>query len=143
MKNKILFYALLGLVTLVGNAQSEDPKSQIEKGVTELYEAMVTQNKTKLDKLTMKDLTYGHSSGTIENKKEYIEAIMTGSFDFSSIIPEDHRVIISGDTGISRHLFVAKGTNNGEPADVRIGVMMTWQKIKNKWLLLARQAYKL
>ncbi|WP_209400099.1 nuclear transport factor 2 family protein [Pseudozobellia sp. WGM2] len=143
MKNKILFYALLGLVTLVGNAQSEYPKSQIEKGVTELYEAMVTQNKTKLDKLTMTDLTYGHSSGTIENKKEYIEAIMTGSFDFSSIIPEDHSVIISGDTGISRHLFVAKGTNNGEPADVRIGVMMTWQKIKNKWLLLARQAYKL
>lgn len=143
MKYKIISFVFVGLIGILGHAQSIDEKAQIEKNVNELYTAMVSQDKNVLQKLTMDVLTYGHSSGTIENKSEYVNAVMTGSFDFHSIIPEDQEITISGDTGISRHFFVAKGTNNGEDANVRIGVLMTWQKIKNKWLLLARQAYKL
>ena len=131
-----LFLAFLQL-----NAQSDIQR--IEKGVEKLYEAMVNKDEKNLMHLTSKQLTYGHSSGTIENKEQYIEAVMTGSFDFFSIIPENQTIYISKDIGIARHIFVATGTNNGEKADVRIGVLMTWQKQGDNWQLLARQAYKL
>lgn len=142
MKNRILLFVLVGLMTTFTFAQSKD-EAKIDANVKKLYEAMVSQNKSVLENLTSEKLTYGHSSGTIEDKSEYVEAVLTGSFDFFSITPEEQKITVSGDTGIARHIFVANGTNNGEKADVRIGVMMTWQKKSGKWLLLARQAYKL
>lgn len=44
---------------------------------------------------------------------------------------------------IVRHIFNAKGMNNGNAVDVHIGVLMAFQKQHGKWKLLARQAYKL
>ncbi len=139
IKKSLSLFLLLAFLQL--NAQTD--AQRIEKGVEKLYEAMVNKDKKGLMHLTSKQLTYGHSSGTIENREEYVEAVLTGSFDFFSIIPEDQTIYISNDTGIARHIFVATGTNNGEKADVRIGVLMTWQKQGDNWQLLARQAYKL
>lgn len=138
-KMSLSLFFLLAFLQL--NAQSDIQR--IEKGVEKLYEAMVNKDEKGLMHLTSKQLTYGHSSGTIENKEQYIEAVMTGSFDFFSIIPENQTIYISKDIGIARHIFVANGTNNGEKEDVRIGVLMTWQKQGDNWQLLARQAYKL
>ncbi|SHI92001.1 nuclear transport factor 2 family protein [Pseudozobellia thermophila] len=143
MKKTIYLYAFLGLFTACVQAQSNTDKKNIETGVGALYAAMVARDGAALQKLTDDKLTYGHSSGTLENKEEYIEAVLKGPFDFFSILPEDQTIAISGDVGIVRHIFVAKGTNDGKDADVRIGVMMTWQKKNNEWRLLARQAYKL
>ena len=116
---------------------------KITEGVQSLYGAMVSKDRPALERLTAKDLTYGHSSGTIENKLEYVEAVMSGPFDFLSIKPIDQSIQITHDTAIARHIFKAKGINDGVDTDVRIGVMMTWLKQKGKWVLLARQAYKL
>lgn len=137
-------WAVVGLFSLVSCAQSSSTdEGQITAGVDTLYEAMVSKDKTTLENLTAEDLTYGHSSGTLENKGQYVAAVMTGSFEFISITPVDQSIEISGDTAIVRHIFDAKGVNNGTATDVHIGVMMAWQKQKGNWLLLARQAYKL
>jgi hypothetical protein len=40
-------------------------------------------------------------------------------------------------------VFNGKGTNNGAPADVKIGILQVWQKKGGAWKLLARQAVKL
>ena len=137
-------WAVVGLFSLVSCAQnSSNDEGQITAGVDSLYEAMVSKDKTSLENLTAKNLTYGHPSATLENKGQYVSAVMTGSFEFISITPVDQSIEISGDTAIVRHIFEAKGVNDGTPTDVRIGVMMTWQKQKGNWILLARQAYKL
>lgn len=133
----------VGLFTALGHAQSNADRMQIEKQVGDLYVAMISKDGDRLRQLTDDKLSYGHSSGALENKEEYIGAVLTGPFDFFSIVPEEQTVTVSGDTGIVRHIFVAKGTQNGKDADVRIGVMMTWQKKNGTWRLLARQAYKL
>jgi hypothetical protein len=50
---------------------------------------------------------------------------------------------ISGKNAVVRHLFITKGSNDGKMTDVRIGVLMVFQKKNGHWKLLARQAYKL
>jgi ketosteroid isomerase-like protein len=56
----------------------------------------------------------------------------------------DQTITISGNTAIVRHIFMAKGTNAGEPVDVRIGNVQVYQRQEDgKLRLLARQAYKL
>ena len=137
-------WAVIGLFSLVSCAQSSaTDEGEITAKVDDLYGAMVSKDRNVLENLTAKNLTYGHSSGTLENKSQYVEAVMTGPFDFLAIKPVDQSIEISGDTAIVRHIFEAKGVNDGVDADVRIGILMTWQKQKGSWLLLARQAYKL
>lgn len=125
------------------SAQNKDKNvAKIEETVAELYKAMVDKEKSILQNLTMDKLTYGHSSGTIENKAEYVDGVLNGAFQFTDIAPMDQTISIANKVGVVRHIFVAKGTNNGRPADVRIGCLLIFKK-EGRWKLLARQAYKL
>ncbi|WP_419212035.1 nuclear transport factor 2 family protein [Maribacter sp. X9] len=114
----------------------------IENTVTKLYSAMVAKNKYILEDLTDEQLTYGHSSGIIENKSQYVDGVLNGVFQFSSITPKEQTVSVTGNVGVVRHVFEAQGTNKGKSADVRIGCLLIFKKT-GRWKLLARQAYKL
>lgn len=138
--NKAFCLVLFFFLTVFSHAQNND---ELETVVDELYTAMVDKDKSVLKKLTADKLTYGHSSGTLEDKSQFIEAVMNGSFDYISITPEDQKIIISGDVALVRHIFVTKALNEGKPIDIRIGNLMTFQKLNGIWKLLARQAYKL
>ncbi len=143
MKKRNFLSIILAFSTIIVFAQSNNDQQKLDTAVKELYRAMVDKDGKTLENLTAEDLTYGHSSGKIEDKTQYIDAVLNGTFEFGSIVPEEQNIYISGKTAIVRHIFVAEGTNDGEPANVRIGVMMTYQKQGGKWKLLARQAYKL
>ena len=93
--------------------------------------------------MTSEVLTYGHSSGNVQDREEFIDDLINGPFDFLSIDTSDESIHILGDTAIVRHVLSAKGMNKGEPADVHIGIILVFQKKNGKLQLLARQAYKL
>ena len=137
----LLVILLSPLISIAQNSETDHKK--VESVVSDLYRAMVERDKGTLENLTAEDLSYGHSSGTIENKSEYIGAVLSGPFEFISIYPADQTITISGDMAIVRHIFKAKGINDGNAVDVNIGVLMAFQKQHGKWKLLARQAYKL
>jgi hypothetical protein len=42
-----------------------------------------------------------------------------------------------------RHILSAHTKDGGIDRDIKIGIMLVWQKQKNNWILIARQAYKL
>lgn len=128
------------------NLMAQNHKNEIaniETTVAEIYTAMVVKNIDVLENLTAEKLTYGHSSGKIENKAEYVDGVLNGAFQFTSITPIDQTISISKDVGVVRHIFKGEGTNNGTPAKVNIGCVLIFQKDKDNWKLLARQAYKL
>ena len=99
---------------------------RVALAINDLSQAMVNRDRTALQNLMMEELTYGHSSGKIENKQEFIDEVVNGDFDF-----------------ISRHFFHTKALSAGKPVDIRIGNMMVLRKQKGQWKILARQAYKL
>lgn len=144
MRKQIMALLLLWCCALTVHAQtSQSDKDKIENAVAVLYEAMVNKDRAILEKVTSEKLSYGHSSGTIEDKQTYVEAVMSGPFDFVSITPKDLTISISNTTAVVRHIFEAEGINAGEPVDVRIGAMLIFLKQQDNWKLLARQAYKL
>jgi ketosteroid isomerase-like protein len=111
--------------------------------IEELSRAMVDRDKAVLENLVMDEMTYGHSSGKIENKTEFIEEVVNGAFDFISINPSEQTIYLSGDTAVVRHIFNAKAVNDGTQADIRIGNILVLKRNKGRWKVLARQAYKL
>ena len=96
-----------------------------------------------LESLTAEELSYGHSGGKVENKTQFITALVSGTVDFISIDITDQKITVAGKNAIVRNMYAAKLTNEGKPVELKIGTLMVWQKIKGNWKLLARQGYKL
>lgn len=144
-----LFFLFFG--SLIVSAQNtnhsikkQDDKALVEAVVEELNQAMVDRDAASLQKLTMEELSYGHSSGKIEKKQEFIAAVVYGDFDFISTKTQSQTLFFSGkETAVVRHIFEIEALSNGKPVEIRIGNMMVFRKHKNLWKLLARQAYKL
>lgn len=141
---RVWFPALLLCLTslaLLGQKKDEDA---IARAVRQLNQAMIDGNQIALEQLTASQLSYGHSSGLIEDKNAYITAIIDGTSGFTSIDLTEQTISISGDVALVRHKFTAGTDNKGQqPGTVKLTVLQVWQKQKGKWLLLARQAAKL
>jgi ketosteroid isomerase-like protein len=103
---------------------------------------MVDPDKDVLDKLTAEDLSYGHSSGLIQTKEEFIDALTSGKSDFVNIDLTQQTVKIVGNNAIVRHIFSAVTNDGGRAGTTKLSVLMVWQEQNGKWKLLARQATK-
>jgi hypothetical protein len=131
---------LLMLVTGVNSfAQSKDETS-VAEAVEALKKAMLDADKTNLEKYTAPELSYGHSSGKVESRTEFVEALVTGKSDFVSINLADQTIKIVGNTAIVRHTLSGETNDNGNRGTVKLFVLTVWQKQKGQWKLLARQA---
>lgn len=138
MKN-LLTIALFMSVTFAF-AQAE---KEVEARVNELRLALIDPTVAKLGEISSMDLSYGHSSGKMENQAQFIEALVSGTSDFASASFENQTIQVKNNLAIVRHNLVADVLDGGKANSIKIGVMLVWQKEKGSWKLLARQAYKL
>ena len=124
-------------------AQKKDEQA-VAEAVRRLNQAMIDANQIALEELTSEKLSYGHSSGLIENKESYVTAIVDGTFGFTTIDLTDQTIALSDNVAIVRHKFLAATDDRGkEPGTAKLSVLQIWQKEKGKWVLLARQATKI
>ena len=103
---------------------------------------MIDADKAALEKLTADDLSYGHSSGRVENKTEFIESLVSGKSDFLSMDLTNQTVKVSGNTAIVRHNLSGNINDGGNPGTVKLFVMLVWVKQGKQWKLLGRQAVR-
>ncbi len=143
MKKTALLTLCLLLQTIMITAQNKDEQA-IATCVTKLNQAMIDGNQIMLDELASEKLSYGHSSGLIENKETFVTSIVNGKFGFSSIDLTEQTIITSKDIAIVRHKFLAATDDKGkDPGTAKLSVMQVWQKEKGKWVLIGRQATKI
>lgn len=140
MKHNIL---LLIAIAFCVNANAQHSHSnQVEKAVSQFINALENSDLKTLNSIAAPRLTYGHSSGKVENKEQFLQTFKTGASDFVKIKITDQTIDITGRTAIVRHLFDADTNDNNKPGHVTLKIMTVWQKQGSKWLLLARQAVK-
>lgn len=141
---KKTFFALLffTILSMVSKAQSADEK-QVANAVEQFKKALIDGNGQELDKLTSASLSYGHSSGKIEDKTEFIKSLTSGTSDFLTIDLSGQNIRVSDQTAIVRHQLSGNINDNGKAGTVKLGVMLIWQKRQGQWKLLARQAFKI
>ena len=134
---------LIACLMLVGNtfAQTKSEKA-VAAAVEFMRKAMVDGDRANLNALAADDLSYGHSSGKIQNKTEFVEAIASGASDFVTIELTEQTIKVTGTTAIVRHKLTAQTNDGGKPGNVVLGIMLVFQKQKGEWKLLGRQAFK-
>jgi hypothetical protein len=142
MKKLILLSTLFIFNLSFINAQSAE-ETKVSETVEMLRKAMINPDKAIFEKIIHQDLSYGHSSGNIETKTMFIEALVSGNSDFKTIDLTEQTVKIVGNTAIVRHKLFAETANKGIPSTTKLNVLLIFQKVKGNWVLLARQAAKI
>lgn len=141
MKHSLIAILLLSSVMIAG-AQSKSER-QVAEAVQQLRKAMVDADTMMLYKLTLPKLTYGHSSGHVEDRHEFIGNIASGKSDFVTIDLSEQIITTNGKTAWVRHTLIAATNDSGKPGTVKLHILTVWQKTGGKWRLLARQAVKI
>lgn len=140
---KLYFVIIIFLgLSFSANCQSKREK-EVAAAVEVLKKGIVDANKNLLESITADQLVYGHSSGKVQNKTEFIAEIISGQPDYLSVDLTDQTISISGKVAIVRHIYSSETMNNGVSGHIKIGNMLILQKQHGKWKLLARQAYKI
>ncbi|MCX2574522.1 nuclear transport factor 2 family protein [Pedobacter sandarakinus] len=116
---------------------------EVETTVSKLKQLMILPDSLALNKLISNQLSYGHSSGKVQNKQEFMHSLLSGESDFVDIELSDQKVTIENNTALVRHTLLAKTNDRNIPGNVRLYILLIFTKEKNSWKLLGRQAVKL
>lgn len=141
MKKLLLLICLF--TTLCASAQSDADK--VLQRVQELTNAIFSaKDSAVIDGLLAEEVTYGHSSGKIENRQEMIQGAVHSGLTFSNIVVGTPTIFFQSKAAIVRHEFTANAVDAaGKQSVLHIGVLQVWVKQKGNWKLTARQAVKI
>lgn len=135
------FLLVIVLIASINNkslAQSKDEK-EVATAVENFRKALIDGDSTQLNMLTSDSITYGHSSGLVQRKPEFIHSFTSGASDFVTIDLQDQTIQLFDNTAIVRNTLTAQTNDNNKPGNVKLKILMIWQKQKGKWILIARQ----
>ena len=118
-------------------------EADVAKAVETLRQALLDGKKEALENITHENLTYGHSSGQIENRAEFVDALVTGKSDFTAITLSEQVIKITGNVATVRHKLAGDNLNHGTNGKLNLSVLLVFIKEKGEWKLLARQAVKI
>mgnify|MGYP002398194742 CR=1 FL=1 len=103
-----------------------------------------TKDSLTLEKLLAKQVTYGHSHGNLQTRKQAIDGAVHNQSTYSDTAISDMTVIAEGTTAIVRYLFKAnEHKKDGTVVPLNFTIMMVWIKEKGDWKLMGRQAVSL
>lgn len=140
---KTFTLSILAVIVLSLSLQAQTKSEKDVAATVESFRlALINPDSTTLSKLVTDDLTYGHSSGKIEDKKTFMNTLLTGQSDFVTIDLTNQTIIVHGKTAIVRHILSANTKDNNTPGTVKLAVLTVWVKEHHQWRLLARQAVR-
>ena len=146
MKQATILLCLL-LVGFGSFAQSKEER-QILANTYSVHRAVFGKDRDSKDSLTLENLfaeeiTYGHSSAKIQNRKEAIDGCVSNKSAYT-IQPISISVMVNGGTATTRYLLVGTETKaDGTVGQLNLHILQVWVKTKAGWKMMARQAVKL
>lgn len=123
-------------------AQSAE-EGAVTQAVEALRKAMFARDPKQFEELISEKVSYGHSAGRIENKKQFIDAALANKSVMKSLTFTDQTIQANGDYAIVRNTYNGVSELEGKTNNTKIGVLMVWAKEGGTWRLYARQAYRL
>lgn len=138
MLKKLIIFSSLIFIANISFAQ----RNEVENAVNKLTKLMITPDSVALDQLILNNLSYGHSSGKVQSKAEFLHSLLSNESDFVDINLTDQTIVLQNKTALVRHTLNAKTNDKNVPGNVKLYILLIWSKEKAGWKLLGRQAVK-
>jgi hypothetical protein len=116
----------------------------LKDAMKKLDKALVEKDFSTLQSLLHNDVSYGHSSGWVENKQDIINDLKSGKLVYNKIDNSSVMIVaINKDWTTVRTITNAEGAVNETAFQLKLHVLQVWIKTKSGWQLIARQSTKL
>jgi ketosteroid isomerase-like protein len=133
--------SLISLALLLGSlfmahAATEEELLKVEK---DWAAAVMANDFAKIDQFMSPDIIYGHSSGAVETKDQYMTRLRSGKQQYEAI--EYHKIMVkmSGDTALTHAMLRMAGKNNGVPFNNELMMLHVWSRRDGRWQLTGHQ----
>jgi len=144
MKKLLLLLCVLSGMAFPSLSQQKNAGTEVAQAAGLFRLAMLKADQGSLEALTSEKLSYGHSSGLVEDRPTCIASIVSGRSKFLTINISEQTIDVAGETAIVRHTFQAETHDLGkDPGTISLKILQIWHKDAGRWKLLARQAVKL
>lgn len=140
--NRFLSVLLITFSTLPAFSQS-GKEAEVWARVEALNKAIFEdKDSAAIRELVADVVTYGHSTGDVENKPVMLHNAVTNAQVYNNLLVERLGTTRAGETVIVRYILRADVLKDGNTTPLNIGILQVWGKDKGKWRLFARQAVK-
>lgn len=120
-------------------AKKADTES-LPTAITAFDKALVNRDTVALKELLSDDLSYGHSNGWIETKRELISDLFNGKLIYKRILAEAPQWKAEGSTASARFTVDIDCVMDGKPLSFKLKVLQVWVWKNKHWELFARQS---
>lgn len=112
--------------------------------MTAFHQALMSGDTVVLKKLSDKGLSYGHSNGWIQDKKDLMNDLKTGLITYQRYDEDSVKVTTNESNTMANVRFVADidATMKGNSYTFHLKVLEVWVRKTKNWMLFARQAVK-
>lgn len=143
MRNFIRISSVLVFVAMTQTAfAAGSGEKEVLTALDGLKEAMLKKDRATLEKIFHPDLTYSHSSATVENKAQAI-AHMVDGLGWEAIELSDTTVRLQGNVAIVNGKADYHERKKDKPTTVvKLLILTVWVKGPPGWQLIARQAVR-
>lgn len=107
------------------------------------FAAMVRADTAELGRLLADDLTYIHSTGTLETKEQFLTAISSQATRYRSIEPSEVRPRIYGDTAVVTGKVAMQASIRGQDLSFTARFTAVCAHLGGAWKLVAWQTTRL
>lgn len=141
---KKLLFILLLLICTSSVFSQPGKEGEVWTKVEDLHKAIFeTKDSVVIQKLVADSVTYGHSTGLLENKPVMLHNTVHNIENYKNFSFERISTTYVGSTVIVRFVFRADVTKEGVTNPLNLSIMQVWGKDKGDWKLFARQAVKI
>lgn len=147
MRFLLLTAAVLGILaaSAARAAESADTARQaaVRQTDRERVQATLAADRPALERLLDDRLRYGHADGSVQTKREFIDALARGRPHYISFDQRDTSVRIEGDTAAVTGLLRLRSDAAGKTAAVTLRFLAVYTFTDGRWRLFAYQSTQL
>ncbi len=105
--------------------------------------ALLAKDSVSLQRMLDDNMTYGHSNGWIETKKEVVNDLFNGKLTYKQINATDKEIKVSRRVAAVRMKADVDVIVSGTPVHVKLNILQVWHWKHRHWVLVARQSVKI
>jgi ketosteroid isomerase-like protein len=147
MKRTLLLVVVFASISLFAFAQEKKAANPVEQAVLKLEQqwedALVKSDVAALEKLYDDTMVYTHSSGSVDNKSAYINAIKSGATKYQSMKRDDIKVNVYGNAAVVTCHWEVHVLARGNKIDTNARYIHVYVKRKDGWKMVAHQATRI
>jgi hypothetical protein len=141
---KKLFLVLFLALTIHSFGQTDEQKvlERVKKLNTAIF---INKDSAALEGLMAGKVSYGHSTGKMENRPEMISGAVHSPTTYKDFVMDSATVFFQEkNTAVVRHVLRATSVDKaGKESPLHINVLQVWIMQNKQWKLTARQAVKI